>query len=144
MPRRKRHDPPSTAADGYRALDALTNRDPDLEYVFANPNDVECGVPMYLTIPGAHLVLKSPDGPRLVIGDGVAEGQVVTRMGMQLVAYPKQYKLDQDAAVHAKALGFDKRVLKDGNVDDPMRGKHSWGRSGVDRNETQWALPRGE
>ncbi len=143
MARRKRHDPPSRAADGYRALDVLTNTDPNFEYVFADPNNVECGVPMYLSIPGAFLVLKSVDGPRLVIGDGVAEGSVVTRYGQQLVAYPRQYKVDQQAEVAAKATTFDRRVLKDGNVDDPQRGRHAWGSSRVDTSETEWAMPRG-
>ncbi len=137
---RKRHDPPSRAADGFRALDALDpdTLDPDRWYVLTNPNDIETGTESYLTIPGACIELKRKDGPRLVVGDGVAEGQAVTRMGLVLVSYPKSEKLAQQAEVEARADAFDRRTLKDGNTEDPMRGRHGWGSNRVDPNETEW------
>src|SRR6185295_5571030 len=140
MARRKRIDPPSTAADGFRALDKLAGTDPDRFYVYANPNDSECGVAFYLTKPGARLEMKRPDGPRQVAGDGVAEGEVLTRLGMQLVSYPMSVKREEMAESAASANAFDRRVLKDGNVEDPMRGRHALGRNGVNPAETEWAM----
>jgi hypothetical protein len=141
--RRKRHDPPSRAADGFRALDVLVNPDPDRWYVFTNPNDAETGTQAYLQIPGAVLERNTKDGVRLLAGNGVAEGDVITRTGQQLVSYPKEEKLAQVGEVNAKADAFDKRTLKEGNIDDPMRGKHAWGSNRVDRGETDFSEPMG-
>lgn len=143
MARRKRIDPPSTAADGYRALDKLAGTDPTRFYVYANPNDSECGVPFYLAKPGAQLERKRQDGPRQIAGDGISEGEVITRLGMQLVSYPMSEKREEQRTVETLANAFDKRVLKDGNVEDPMRGRHAWGRNGINPSETEWAMPRG-
>ncbi len=142
---RKRHDPPSRAADGFRALDALDENtlDPNRWYVLTNPNDVETGTEAYLTIPGACIELKRKDGPRLVVGDGVAEGTAITRMGQILVSYPKSEKLAEMAEVNAKADAFDRRTLKTGNVEDSMRGQSGLSNR-VDPNETEWgAAPQG-
>lgn len=139
MPR-KRHDPPSRPADGYRPLDLIRNRDPGRHYVFANPNDEETGVNAYLA-QGYQLERKRPDGPRLVGGDGVSEGDVITRMGAQLVSIDMSERKAAEQEVFATADAFDRRVLKTGNIEDPMRGRRNGASIGVDRSETEWSQP---
>ncbi len=124
MAKRPRIDPPSRAADGFRQLDVIDGRDPNREYVFTNPSDPETGTSYYLSIPGALTEVKRQDGPRLRGGDGVSEGEAITRMGQILVSYPRDYRADVDAEVAAKANAFDRRTLKTGNITDPLRGFH--------------------
>ncbi len=143
MGRRKRHDPPSTAADGFRHLDKITGADPSRWYCFTNPNDSSTGTAAYLMREGARVELKTPDGPRLVAGDGVKEGDAITREGQILVSWPKEVRSAEVSEWQATANAFDKKVLRDGNVEDPMRGRYSWGSNKVNPTETEWAMPRG-
>lgn len=137
MARRPRLDPPSRAADGFRELDIVDRRDPTRAYVFTNPNDLECGTQFYLSIPGAQIELKRPDGPRLRGGDGVAEGGAITRMGQILVSYPLAYKAAVDAETKAAADAFDARTIETGNINDPLRGMGST-RVVVAHDESDW------
>lgn len=140
MARRKRIDPPSTSADGTRRLDVVLNKDPARFYVFVNPND-EGSLAHYRDL-GGEPVPRSADGPKL-IGAGIGEGDYITRYGSVLWSYPREHRIGEERAWAAKADGFDSKVLKDGNIDDPLRGRHSWGRNGVDHSQTEWRAPRG-
>jgi len=142
LAQRKRHDPPSTPADGSRNYDRLVGRDPDRHYVFANPNDETCGVEAYLA-KGYEIEQLRPGGPR-VPGKRTSEGAEVTSLNQVLVSCPSEDRAAEERTWAAQADGFDKRVLKDGNIDDPLRGKTRNGmRVGVDPRETEWAQPEG-
>jgi len=122
----------------------LDNPDPSRAYIFTNPNDAETGTEYYKALPGARVETLSADGPRLRGGGGISEGAAITRMGQVLVSYPLEYKQDEQRAVEAKALAFDRAVIKTGTIKDHMRGGGMAGIRdvGVDRNETEWAMPR--
>lgn len=125
MAARKRIDPPSTPADGYRQLDRVDGRDPNRVYVFANPNDPETGVEAYKA-EGYEVERSRPDGPRLFAGNGVATGSEITRKGQILMSAPRQVKEALQVAAWAEADGYDRAILAHGNVEggaDPMRGE---------------------
>lgn len=142
MAARKRHDPPSTAADGYRPFDRLQGFDPNRHYVYANPNDEQTGVDFYLSL-GYELERYRPDGPRPIGGKDAKDGEIITRLGQHLVSCPMEDRTATYAAEQAEADRFDRRVLKDGNIDDPMRGRRRGHSIGVDPRETEWSQPKG-
>lgn len=141
MPARTRHDPPSRPADGRRRYDILKNRDPRRHYVVANPNEETTGVAHYLML-GYVVETSRPGGPHFVGGDGVSEGGAVTRLGGVLMSCPIELREELVAQVQDEADNFDRRALKSGNIDDPMRGRSVKGmRTAVDHSETEWTPP---
>jgi hypothetical protein len=135
MAGRKRHDPVSRPADGFRPIDRVKNLDPSRHYVLTNPNDEETGTPFYTDILGYEVEHVRTGGPRAAIGKVVTEGNAVTSMGQILVSCPKEEKEARDAQGWAHADTMDRRILRDGNIDgDGMRGRGF--AVGVDRRET--------
>lgn len=133
MAGRKRHDPVSRPADGRRPYGEVLNRDPGRQYVWTNPNDEQTGTESYKAA-GFEVETRRADGPRAAIGKAIAEGEAITTNGQILVSRPIEEKEAEDAAGWAIADGWDRRILKDGNVEDRLRGR---GVSlGVDRRET--------
>lgn len=135
---RKRVDPKSQPADGFRAWDRFHNLDEDRKYVCANPNDEMSGVEMYLAL-GYEIELKRPGGPRPFIGKTVADGQAVTVNGQVLMSKPLDaFEAEEVRPGQARADALDRRILKDGNIEDGLRGQTH--RIGVDRDQTSAAF----
>lgn len=134
MAGRKRHDPISRPADGYRPIDRVKNLDPNRHYVLTNPNDEEVGTPFYTDVLGYEVETVRADGPRAAIGRTVKEGSAVTSLGLVLVSCPKEEKDARDAKGWAMSDAIDRRILKSGNIEDGLRGRGF--AVGVDRRET--------
>lgn len=122
MPARKRIDPTSRPADGRRPADRISGADPTRHYVFANPNDEETGVAAYEAM-GYEVEKVRAGGPRSAVGKTVTEGGNVTSKGQILMSCPMEDKEARDADGQAIATGWEKRILRDGNVDDGFRGR---------------------
>ena len=122
MAARKRHDPPSTPADGRRVLDQLSGADPDRHYVVANPNDEATGVEMYKAL-GYEFERKRADGPRWAGGGGASEGEVMTRLGGMLMSISAAGRAEIEEPWKQANDGFDRQVLKGGHLsNDHLRG----------------------
>jgi hypothetical protein len=134
MAGRKRHDPVSRPADGRRPYDRILNMDPGRHYVLTNPNDRETGTDYYVGVKGYEVEHQRQGGPRAAIGRTFKEGDEVTVLGQVLVSCPLDQKAEEDAQGEAIARALDRRMLKDGNVDDGFRGRGV--AYGVDRAET--------
>lgn len=141
MAARKRHDPTSRPADGRRAADVLRNADPTRHYVFANPNDLECGVQSYLDDEEMEYRVETAtaDGVRPSVGRTVSEGGQVTSKGQVLLSCPLVNKVERDQRMGATADAMERRILRDGHVDDAFRGQGR-GRIAVDASETSPAM----
>lgn len=123
MSTRRRLDPPSNPTDGYRPYDKITNKQPDRHYVLTYPNDQESGTPYYTDILGYEVETVRPGGPRAAIGKTAKDGSEVRSGGMVLVSCPLAEYEARFRAGQVHADNFDRRALRDGNVDDPMRGR---------------------
>lgn len=138
MAAKKRIDPVSTHADGFRPFDALINPDPERHYVIANPNDELSGVSFYESL-GYQVERKSKDGVRLAVGKTVAEGDVLTVLGGYLMSCPKQLKAERDGRSQELASVLENRIVKQSSGEDKLRGQYGvhgqWGaRIDVDPN----------
>jgi hypothetical protein len=134
MAGRKRIDPVSRPADGFRPWDRITNRDPNRHYVLTNPNDEETGTSYYVGMLGYEVEHQRPGGPKAAVGRSFKEGEAVTSGGQILVSCPIEEKNARDQQGWAYADAMDRRILRDGNVEDGLRGR---GLSmGVDREQT--------
>lgn len=124
MSTRKRLDPPSTPADGYRPYDRIVNKQPDRHYVLTYPNDSETGTGYYTDILGYEIEYARPGGPRAAIGKTAKEGTEVRSGGMVLVSCPMADYEARVAAGQIHADNFDRVTLRDGHLEhDPMRGR---------------------
>lgn len=143
MAGRKRIDPKSTPADGFRPWDRVTSRDPGRHYVLTNPNDEETGTSYYTGVLGYDVEHVRAGGPRAAIGKTMAEGAAVTSGGQILVSCPIEEKEARDQQGWRYADAMDRRILRDGNVEDGLRGRGY--ALGVDRKETSepFAEPHG-
>lgn len=123
MSTRRRLDPPSTPTDGFKPFDKIINKSPDRHYVLTNPNDQESGTLYYTDILGYEVEHVRPGGPRAAVGRTAQDGSEVRSGNMVLVSCPiEQYEARFRAGqVHPDT--FDRNALRDGNVDDPMRGR---------------------
>jgi len=130
---RKRVDPKSTAADGRRNYEGVKNADPTREYIWANPNDEMTGVPSYEG-RGFEIELRRPDGPVAAIGKTPGEGQPIMSLGQVLMSRPREEADIEHQAGQLLADALDRRILKDGNIEDGLRGQGF--RLGVDQRET--------
>ena len=133
---RKRSDPKSRPADGRRAYDEVDRKDPNRHYVFANPNDEMTGVDSYLA-QGYEVENKRPDGPKARVGK--TTGDTVVSNGMVLVSRPMSDHEAEVADGQARADQMDRRILKDGHIEDGLRGQTH--RLGVDRNPDITSAP---
>ncbi len=134
MAGRKRIDPVSRPADGFRPWDRVRNLDPNRHYVLTNPNDDDTGTSFYTNQLGYDVELVRTGGPISAIGKTIKEGDAVTSGGQVLVSCPIEEKQARDEQGWAIADAMDRRILRDGNIDDAFRGR---GLSmGVDRKET--------
>jgi len=138
MAARKRIDPKSRPADGRRNYDGVINADPSRKYVWVNPNDEATGVSAYEGM-GYVLERKREGGPRAAVGKAVAEGEVVTSMGQYLMSCPLEDFEAETAAGQLRADALDRRILKDGGIEDGLRGQGF--RMGVDRNPDITSAP---
>lgn len=126
MARRARLDPPSRPADGSRAWDKVGNKDPNRYYVLVDPNDQKCGLEPYMADPELDWQMEThrEDGPRPVVGRKAEKGANVMTGGMQLISCPLeqwQAKFEREQA----SIGVvERRILADGGIDDPLRGRH--------------------
>lgn len=123
MAGRKRHDPVSRPADGRRPIDRISNLDPGRQYVLTNPNDHETGTDLYVGALGFEVETYRQGGPRPAVGRTFTEGDAVTSFGQVLVSRPIEMKIAEDAQGEAISRALDRRMLKDGNVDDGFRGR---------------------
>lgn len=136
MPR-KRHDPPSRAADGRLKADVLVGRDPNRHYVYANPNEESAGLDAYLSM-GYEVEEAREGGVRSAVKrTGKEASGAVTVRGQVLVSCPitEHEARMQDGWSYADTV--DRRILKGGRVQgDGLRG------SGYETNhwsdETKW------
>lgn len=136
MAGRKRHDPVSRPADGRRPIDRILNMDPGRQYVLTNPNDPETGTDFYVGVKGFEVELQRQGGPRAAVGRTFKEGDAVTSFGQILVSRPIEEKIAEDEQGEAIARALDRRMLKDGNVEnDGFRGGRGLS-YGVHREET--------
>jgi len=118
---RKRHDPQSTAPDGYRQYDKLLRRDTGRHYVLVNPNDQIAGVTAY-EADGYRLETKTEDGVRPVFG--VAKDGVWQVMGQVLMSCPVEDYEARMASGQSLSDRIDERMLKRGNLEkDGFRGR---------------------
>lgn len=129
---RKRFDPPSRSADGFRAHDRLKNADPKRKYVYADPNNQLQGVQFYLE--NGYVIEKvRPGGPLPAGGTSAAEGANVTWMGQLLMSKPLEEWEAQYQESQATATAWETRMRMRSGVDDPLRGL---GQGVSYRNET--------
>lgn len=134
MAGRKRIDPVSRPADGFRPWDRVKNLDPNKHYVLTNPNDDDTGTSYYVNQLGYDVELVRAGGPRTSVGKTIKEGDAVTSGGQVLVSCSQDDKDERDRAGWAVADAMDRRILKDGSIDDGLRGRGI--SMGVDRRET--------
>lgn len=134
MAGRKRHDPVSRPADGFRGWDRVKNLDPNRHYVLTNPNDDDTGTAYYVGALGYEIEHERPGGPKSAVGRTVKEGDAVTAGGQVLVSCPLEEKRARDAQGWAFADAMDRRILRDGNIEDGLRGRGYT--MGVHRSET--------
>ena len=129
---RKRQDPPRPrSADGRRLDDHITNADPRMHYVYANPSDESTGVAFYESL-GYQLVPMTKDGPRSAVSRSTKEGQVVTVRNQVLMCRPlEEHELDVSQGQKA-ADALDRR-LKEGRQID-RDGLGGGVRLGIDRD----------
>ena len=137
MAARTRHDPPSRSADGFRRLEDVLNKDPNRFYIFADPNNEDTGVSHYEAL-GYEVERKRADGPKLIGGLGVSEGDALTRSGQVLMSCPLAAREEAESFAAAKAQAFDDRIRRNGNLEAGEHGRLSWGKNGVDRDATEW------
>jgi len=128
---RKRKDPTSRSADGYRAYDQIEDLDPTRDYKLVNPNDELSGVEVYEAM-GYEIETRRPGGPRPKIGKTVTDGQAITVLGQVLMSRPIEVAQAEYEAGQKRADALDRRILKDGNIEDGLRGQGL--RLGVDRD----------
>lgn len=122
-PGRKRHDPISRPADGRNEFDEIENKDPDMHYVLTDPNDARCGTKSYLR-RGYHVVLESADGPRAAGGRATtADGSEVRSGDLVLVARPMSETIKENERMSRVSREIEKRILKEENVEDGLRGR---------------------
>lgn len=141
MAGRKRIDPVSRPADGFRPWDRIKNLDPNRHYVLTNPNDDDTGTAYYVGQLGYDVETVRAGGPRSAIGKTIKEGDSVTSGGQVLVSCPIEEKNARDEQGWAYADAMDRRILKNGNIEDGLRGQGI--NLVVDRKETApFADPR--
>jgi len=133
MAARKRKDPTSHSADGYRAYDQIDGMDETREYKLVNPNDELSGVEVYEAM-GYTIETRRPGGPKPRVGKTVGDGQAITVLGQYLMSRPKSEAVAEYEAGQKRADALDRRILRDGNIDDGLRGQSH--RLGVDRDQT--------
>lgn len=134
MAGRKRIDPVSKPVDGYRPWDRIKNLDPNRHYVLTNPNDEDTGTGFYTGHLGYEVETVRVGGPRAAIGRTIKDGDAVTSGGQVLVSCPIEEKAARDEQGWAIADAMDRRILKNGNIDDGLRGQGY--QLGIDRKET--------
>lgn len=118
---RKRHDPPSTPADGRRPWLEVENKSEERAYCWVNPNDEMTGRPMYEAM-GWETEMQRADGPRTRMRSK-SEGGEIGQGGMVLMSRPLSEHLEDWRSGQAKVDVFEQRIFKTGNYDDPMRGQ---------------------
>ena len=127
MAARKRIDPTSRPADGFRPIDVLRNADPNRHYVFANPNDDFTGVEYYSNL-GYDVEKKRADGPKPAIGKTVGDGEAITVHGQILMSCPKELFSDRSGAGQEIADALERRIRR---PDKDVAGRHgvpgAWG-----------------
>lgn len=133
MAARRRHDPVSRPADGYVGFDRIDNQDPERRYVLTNPNDAGTGTDAYVA-RGWEIELQRPGGPRAALGRTTKEGDAITSGGQILVSRPRAEVEAEEAIAQSRCDLVDRRILKDGNIEDGLRGQGF--ALGVDRRAT--------
>ncbi len=130
---RKRLDPKSRPADGRRPYDQLVNSDPHRHYVLANPNDELTGVSYYENL-GYEVERRSEGGVRPAVGKTCREGELQTVLGQVLMSCPIAEWKARVAEGQGVSDAWERRMLKDGNIEDGLRGQGF--RLGVDPDNT--------
>lgn len=130
---RKRIDPTSRPADGFRAYDRLRNTNDDYDYVVANPNDEMTGVPAYEAV-GWEIERKGPGSAVAAVGKTVGDGEAVTVLGGVVMKRLKSFGQEEFAHGQAIADSLERRISKDGHLDGERVAKGV--KVGLDRSVT--------
>ena len=118
---RKRNDPRSTAADGFRDYGKLLRRDPNRHYVLVNPNDPIAGVGTY-EAEGYGIEPVVEGGVRPVVGNSKDGAWHV--MGQVLMSCPIEDFEEKTARGQGFSDAIDARMIKQGNIEkDGFRGR---------------------
>lgn len=130
---RKRIDPKSTAPDGGAANpERLLKRDPSRYYVWVNPNDDDTGCQSYLA--DGFRMEEKVEGGVIAPRGSTKDDNVWTLKGQKLMSCPLEERQDRDSAGQAVSDSVDRRILKQGNIEDGLRGRGY--RLGVDGSQT--------
>lgn len=120
---RKRHDPQSRPADGRNEFDEIENKDPDRHYVLTDPNDPRTGTRSYLR-RGYVVEHERVDGPRVAGGrTTVTDGSEIRSGDLVLVSRPMVEHQKECDRLSRVSREIEKRILKDENVEDGLRGR---------------------
>lgn len=122
MAGRKRLDPVARPADGRKNYDYVAGKDPNRHYVLANPNDDATGLASYLDRGYAVETVRT-GGPATPTTKDAAPGAKVTRGGLVLVSRPMEDHRLEEAEGQELASAFERRILRDGGVEDGLRGR---------------------
>lgn len=132
MAARKRVDPKSVPTNGSVNPERLQRRNPERHYVWVNPNDDDGGVEGYLA-NGYELERRTEDGVIAPRGAAKDDG-VWTFKGQKLMSCPLEDEEARRADGQAISDRIDQRILRDGQIEDGMRGRGY--RLGVDKSQT--------
>lgn len=131
---RRRIDPVSRPAIGVTKWDQLRNPDPNLHYVYVDPNNKLFGLEYYKSL-GYSVEKKRPDGPSPVAGRTISDGDEITALGHVLMSCPKELVEQREAEGQAHVTALEAKMLKQGGVD----GLRGFGRGTSVINETSAA-----
>lgn len=123
MAGRKRLDPVLRAADGRNRYDKIGGKDPNRHYVLTNPNDEQTGTAHYENELGYQVETVRAGGPSTAASRNATPGAKVTSGGQVLVSCPLEEFQAREAEGQALSGALERRILKDGGVEDGMRGR---------------------
>lgn len=119
--RKTRGTIPSRPTDGDLKRDQLLGKDPEKDYIYADPRQEQYGVQDYLA-KGYVISKRRAGGVRPAINSPDAvDGAEIRQLGCVLMERPKQVGHDEFAAQQQYADAIDERILKQGGIDG-LRG----------------------
>ncbi len=121
MAGRRRFDPVAKAADGRVLADRVSGKSPDRHYALVDPNNEETGLSDYLS-RGYEAELKRPGGP-VIPGMSGPDGKPLSRRGQVLVSRSMVEHEEEVERGQQLTSALESRILKDGGIDDGMRGR---------------------
>ena len=137
---RKRIDPVSRPADGYRPYEKLKNTRPDKDYRLVNPNDEMTGVAAYQDA-GWTVETIGPDGVRVSTGRTAKDGDAVTSLGQYVMSRPKEFGQQEFEAGQAVADALDNRILANASFEGPARTRDGKVAVTIDRSINGLSAP---